>query len=75
MNKLDSFDNNKKKCKICSDYSDGIWFILGYCKKCWENEIKRSKEFRQTGKSSLSWYIFEKDTQVLQNKENEQQTR
>ena len=56
--KLDSFDNNKIKCKICNEYFDKSSFsLVGSCKKCWIEKIDR---FRQTGggrKSELSFNL------------------
>ena len=72
MSKLDSFDNSKKKCKICSKYFDkNLFSLLGCCGKC---HLKKMDLFnRQTGKSALS-YNLRYRPELFQNEENEQQT-
>jgi|688.fasta_scaffold04759_43 hypothetical protein len=63
MNNLDSFDNNKIKCKVCGKYFDkeSIFYDLSkYCEKCWQDVgfDKSVSVFRQSGKCMLSWNIL-----------------
>lgn len=48
MSKLDSFDNNKTKCKNCKKYFDKEKFkYFALCVNCWDSFVRNPSTFLQ----------------------------